>query len=459
MSQQFTFGQPVLYAGKRYLYLGMEGPDAVIARVLDADGEWDSESVHPATLTAITPSSFDGWCRIGPRNQWASPCKAYEAGQKSMSVSAPIPVEGEQGNSVGLEAFCVEVGEWHKGHFGTESMNKALGRKLLEEAAEFSCAKGEDSEEAADCLIVLAGWAHRNNVNLLEVGRNKLAVVKARNQKARDADASNYESPSNKEEGVPPGFFEENDYDYVIQGEDKVSINGQYRPTSFFVGRSIAWQRKFEASFAHIYRPISKEDSQSVGDAEQSVSATGSSRADTPNLLWRFGELMEFMRNPVAYNDYNSTTTVSMVGFAQKLCDDCLSMARPKVETPNIAWEEEAEREAFQYDIAAILRALGLGDHVRPISPHQVVHEEVIPAIAMWSEIVNRKSPEPPPGFEEVPRGWLPTEIDWNAWFYLHEVFGEWYSCKSLDLSGGAFEGFYRAGGRMARPKIQEVNK
>ena len=32
-------------------------------------------------------------------------------------------------------------------------------------------------------------------------------------------------------------------------------------------------------------------------------------------------------------------------------------------------------------DVAAILRALGLGDHARPISAHEVVHTEIIPAI------------------------------------------------------------------------------
>jgi hypothetical protein len=37
---------------------------------------------------------------------------------------------------------------------------------------------------------------------------------------------------------------------------------------------------------------------------------------------------------------------------------------------------------AFQDDVAAILVALGLGDHARPMSAHSVVSEEIIPAIA-----------------------------------------------------------------------------
>jgi hypothetical protein len=35
----------------------------------------------------------------------------------------------------------------------------------------------------------------------------------------------------------------------------------------------------------------------------------------------------------------------------------------------------------IQDDIAAILNALGLGDHARPISMHEIVHKEIIPAI------------------------------------------------------------------------------
>lgn len=37
---------------------------------------------------------------------------------------------------------------------------------------------------------------------------------------------------------------------------------------------------------------------------------------------------------------------------------------------------------AVQDDIAAILRALGLSDHARPVSAHAVVRDEILPAIA-----------------------------------------------------------------------------
>jgi hypothetical protein len=33
--------------------------------------------------------------------------------------------------------------------------------------------------------------------------------------------------------------------------------------------------------------------------------------------------------------------------------------------------------------VAAMLRALGLSDHARPVSPHQVIVDEIIPAIVL----------------------------------------------------------------------------
>lgn len=38
----------------------------------------------------------------------------------------------------------------------------------------------------------------------------------------------------------------------------------------------------------------------------------------------------------------------------------------------------------MQDDLAAILRELGLGDHARSLSPHQVVRTEVLPLIRAW---------------------------------------------------------------------------
>lgn len=39
------------------------------------------------------------------------------------------------------------------------------------------------------------------------------------------------------------------------------------------------------------------------------------------------------------------------------------------------------ERATMQDDIGAILEALGLGDHARTYSPHEVVQREILPAI------------------------------------------------------------------------------
>ena len=75
------------------------------------------------------------------------------------------------------------VGEWHVKEFG-ECSNKRICRKLLEESAEFMVDKTE--EEAADVLIMLMAWAHRNNVDLLQAARKKFEVVRHRDQAARD---------------------------------------------------------------------------------------------------------------------------------------------------------------------------------------------------------------------------------------------------------------------------------
>jgi hypothetical protein len=50
---------------------------------------------------------------------------------------------------------------------------------------------------------------------------------------------------------------------------------------------------------------------------------------------------------------------------------------------PERVWHEWHEDTAtHQADLADILRALGLGDHARPYSPHEVVQREVLPALA-----------------------------------------------------------------------------
>jgi ABC-type antimicrobial peptide transport system ATPase subunit len=41
----------------------------------------------------------------------------------------------------------------------------------------------------------------------------------------------------------------------------------------------------------------------------------------------------------------------------------------------------DTDVSVMQDDLAAVLRALGLGDHARPVSPHEVMRREVLPAI------------------------------------------------------------------------------
>lgn len=50
--------------------------------------------------------------------------------------------------------------------------------------------------------------------------------------------------------------------------------------------------------------------------------------------------------------------------------------------------------EAIQDDVAAICRALGLGDHARSSSAHVVIHEEIIPAIQRLRTPERKVNPE-----------------------------------------------------------------
>ena len=90
-----------------------------------------------------------------------------------------------------LSHLTETVGRWHCDTFDLARCNKPLARKLLEESAEFMVAQtvvgatDEAKAEAADVLIVLLAWDHRNGVNLVHEVAEKFAVVKTRNQVAR----------------------------------------------------------------------------------------------------------------------------------------------------------------------------------------------------------------------------------------------------------------------------------
>lgn len=42
---------------------------------------------------------------------------------------------------------------------------------------------------------------------------------------------------------------------------------------------------------------------------------------------------------------------------------------------------DRTDIELMQNDVAELLRALGLGDHARPISCHDVIQEEILPSL------------------------------------------------------------------------------
>lgn len=94
-----------------------------------------------------------------------------------------------------LECLQTEVGLWHTEVFGMEPINKRIGRKLLEESAEFmvaltasrsGCVSLQSELEAGDVLICLMAWEYRNDVDLINAARCKFEIVRSRDQKARD---------------------------------------------------------------------------------------------------------------------------------------------------------------------------------------------------------------------------------------------------------------------------------
>ena len=61
--------------------------------------------------------------------------------------------------------------------------------------------------------------------------------------------------------------------------------------------------------------------------------------------------------------------------------------------------------DALQEDVAALLRALGVGDHARSVSPREVLHNEILPAIEALSggmpKLVQAAPGKPGPGMCE----------------------------------------------------------
>ena len=98
-----------------------------------------------------------------------------------------IPVKFDIPHFVGLanediKSLQAGVGRWHIATFG-ECSNKRIARKLLEEAAEFmveQSAPNPEKKEAADVLIALMAWAHRNEVDLVSLAAEKFEEVRNR---------------------------------------------------------------------------------------------------------------------------------------------------------------------------------------------------------------------------------------------------------------------------------------
>lgn len=63
----------------------------------------------------------------------------------------------------------------------------------------------------------------------------------------------------------------------------------------------------------------------------------------------------------------------------RRVCQDAAEWARQRVEEATASYAEATN--AMQEDLAALLRALALGDHARSESAHTVMVDEVIPAV------------------------------------------------------------------------------
>jgi len=84
----------------------------------------------------------------------------------------------------------------------------------------------------------------------------------------------------------------------------------------------------------------------------------------------KIGEIATTVLDPIA-DDLILTgirTYLEYLGYSQ-------------VDALKILKVEKLSSEVMQDDILDILRALNLGDYARPVSPHQVVQDEIIPTI------------------------------------------------------------------------------
>jgi len=84
-----------------------------------------------------------------------------------------------------IDSQVERIGKWHVETYGPGKASRGIGRKLLEEAAEFF--SDPSSEEAADVLMVILAIAYREGWNLPSAINKKFDIVSGRNQKSRDS--------------------------------------------------------------------------------------------------------------------------------------------------------------------------------------------------------------------------------------------------------------------------------
>lgn len=74
------------------------------------------------------------------------------------------------------------------------------------------------------------------------------------------------------------------------------------------------------------------------------------------------------------------------------------------------AWSLRAA-QTFSDDVQALLEALGISIHARPISPHQVVIQEVLPAIRNLRASVVTASSKETPRFDVSRWAWIAEQV------------------------------------------------
>jgi hypothetical protein len=101
---------------------------------------------------------------------------------------------------------------------------------------------------------------------------------------------------------------------------------------------------------------------------------------------------------------------------------------------------DKSQAEVFQDDIHALLEVLGLGNHARTESPHQVLHQEVIPAIKRLKGAETGSSPSSPVAGSYSAR-WRPEPV--QPGIHVADR-GDWREPKAIEVLPEHLSGAYR---------------